>query len=62
MSWKRCSTPAATNTTEPGWTGPYTSTSLRLPSGRALAVIAVTTSPARVASAPLLAPTGGGSC
>lgn len=35
---------------------------IRLPAGRALAVIAVTTRPARAASAPLLVPSGSRSC
>ncbi len=45
-----------------GWSYVYGTTYLRLPHGRALAVIAVTRSPARAASSPLLVPPGGGAC
>jgi hypothetical protein len=47
---------------EPGWDAPYATTSVQLPAGRALAVVAKTTTPTQAASKPLLAPAGGGSC
>jgi hypothetical protein len=49
-------------TAQPGWDAPYATTSLQLPAGRALAVVAKTTAPSQAASKPLLAPAGGGSC
>jgi hypothetical protein len=47
---------------EPGWSYVYGTTFLRLPRGKALAVVAVTRSPARAASSPLLVPPRGGAC
>jgi hypothetical protein len=47
---------------KPGWSYVYGTTYLRLPRGRALAVMAVTRSPARAASSPLLVPPRGGAC
>jgi hypothetical protein len=47
---------------EPGWSYVYGTTFLRLPRGKALAVMAVTRSPARAASSPLLVPPRGGAC
>jgi hypothetical protein len=54
--------PGTTVVAEPGWSYVYGTTFLRLPRGKALAVVAVTRSPARAASSPLLVPPRGGAC
>ena len=46
---------------QPGWTGPYDTPTLRLPAGRALAVVALTNQPA-AASPPLLVPATHATC
>lgn len=46
---------------QPGWTGPYDTPTLRLPAGRALAVVALTNQPT-AASPPLLVPATHATC
>jgi ATP-binding cassette subfamily B protein len=45
-----------------GWSSAYGTSDLQLPAGRALAVVAVTTSPSQTASAPMLVPAQASSC
>jgi len=54
--------PAGTVTAQPGWTYVFVTTPVSLPRARSLAAVAVTTTPARAASPPLLVPASGGSC
>jgi hypothetical protein len=63
----RCTGAAVTRpgvevTARAGWSYVYGLTYLQLPRGPALAVVAVTSAPARAASPPLLVPPRGGSC
>lgn len=54
--------PAGDVTAAPGWTSVYVTTSVTMPRAGSLAVVALTTDPARAASSPLLVPVAGGSC
>jgi hypothetical protein len=63
----RCTGTAVTRagvdvTAQAGWSYVFGTTYLQLPRGKALAVVAITSSPARASSAPLLVPPRGGSC
>jgi hypothetical protein len=46
----------------PGSSSMFTTRSIRIPAGRAFAVVVVTTSPVHVASAPLLVPRRAPTC
>ncbi len=54
--------PGAQMSADPGWNYAYDTSYPMLPPGRGLAVVAVTSEPARAASAPLLVPAGEPSC
>jgi len=45
--------PTTTMTARPGWTTVYAHSSVRVPKGRSLALIALTTTPARAQSRPV---------
>ena len=51
--------PGVTVTAQPGWTQVWGNSAIDLPSGTALAIVAVTDSPASAASSPLLVPADG---
>ena len=54
--------PGAQMSADPGWNYAYDTSYPTLPDGRSLALVAVTSAPARAASAPLLVPAGEPSC
>jgi hypothetical protein len=55
-------TPAGAVTAQPGWTSVFVTVPVRLPRARPLAVVALTTEPARAASRPLLLRSSRGAC
>jgi hypothetical protein len=58
----RTSVPGGSMTAQPGWTDVYDTRTVQLPAARLLAVVAVTTAPARAASPPLLIAAGSRTC
>lgn len=58
----RTTVPGGSMVAQPGWPYVYDTRTVQLPAGRAFAIVGMTTEPVKVASRPLLTPSGGGTC